>query len=307
MLDKKNTNSNKIRKNVTLSSFKEADLESSFLAPLKDIPNPPQKLWQIGQLPKLRDETGAWRKRVAIIGSRRSTDYGNNIAYETARNLAMRGVIIISGMAYGIDAQAHRGCLSAGGTTVAIWGTAIDKPYPSANYALAKRIAQGGAILSEYAPKTPTKIWHFLERNRLVSGLADLVLIVEASDRSGTLTTASLALDQGREVFVVPGNIDRPMSRGCNRLIRSGAQIFTDINDLYFALGLKNKAFELDLSKLAGDEASVAKMIQAGVSAGEEIMQKLALSVSSFNQTITLLEVKGIIRATGANTWQLAL
>ena len=158
-------------------------------------------------------------KVVSIVGSRRCTRYGEAIAYKTAYELAEKGIMIVSGMAYGIDAFAHRGCLDAGGTTIAVLGTPIDYIYPASNRSLAERILQKGGILSEYAPGTQTRNWHFLERNRIVSGLADALLIVEASDHSGTLTTASLALDQGKDVFVVPGDITRPMSVGCKRLI----------------------------------------------------------------------------------------
>ena len=156
------------------------------------------------------------------MGSRRCTRYGEAIAYKTAYELAEKGIVVVSGMAYGVDSFAHRGCLDAGGTTIAVLGTPIDNIYPVSNRDLAKRILAKGAIMSEYPPGFETRNWHFLERNRIVSGLADALLIVEASDHSGTLTTAALALDQGKDVFVVPGDITRPMSVGCNRLISQG-------------------------------------------------------------------------------------
>ena len=245
-------------------------------------------------------------KVVSIVGSRRCTRYGEAIAYKTAYELAEKGIMIVSGMAYGIDAFAHRGCLDAGGTTIAVLGTPIDYIYPASNRSLAERILQKGGILSEYAPGTQTRNWHFLERNRIVSGLADALLLVEASDHSGTLTTASLALDQGKDVFVVPGDITRPMSVGCNRLISQGAQVFTELNDILSIVAPeKLKHSSPQLEALSENERSIWQQIKDGIVDGDEIMENLKLDVSDFNQTIMSLELKRYIKTIGFNRWML--
>ncbi len=240
------------------------------------------------------------------MGSRRCTRYGETSAYKIAYELAGKGIIIVSGMAFGIDAFAHRGCMDAGGATIAVLGTPIDNLYPVANRALAERILYKGAILSEYPPGTETENWHFLERNRIVAGLADALLIVEASDRSGTLTTASLALDQGKDVFVVPGDITRPMSIGCNRLISQGAQIYTEPNDILSVIAPELvRRRDISLENMTAEERAVWQQIYNGVLDGEDIARNLELSVARFNQVITILELRKIVKSLGYNRWTL--
>lgn len=173
-------------------------------------------------------------KSLAIVGTRKPTAYGREIAYNLAYAAARQGVVVISGLAYGIDSIAHRGALDAGGVTVAVLGTPIDQIYPRAHLGLAEEIIEkSGCILSELAPgaKFYAKAC-FLQRNRLISGLADVVVIPEAAERSGSLNTAAHALEQGREIFAVPGDITRPMSAGCNRLIRQGAMPYLGVEDV---------------------------------------------------------------------------
>ena len=282
--------------------YEEIDLKHNFLRPLRLIPDSPKSLWLRGKLPDVIPRP----KVASIVGSRRCTRYGEAIAYKTAYELAEKGIMIVSGMAYGIDAFAHRGCLDAGGTTIAVLGTPIDYIYPASNRSLAERILQKGGILSEYAPGTQTRNWHFLERNRIVSGLADALLIVEASDHSGTLTTASLALDQGKDVFVVPGDITRPMSVGCNRLISQGAQVFTELNDILSIVAPeKLKHSSPQLEALSEIERSIWQQIKDGIVDGDEIMENLKLDVSDFNQAIMSLELKRYIKTIGFNRWML--
>jgi DNA processing protein len=284
-----------------MMEYKETNIEEEFIKPLKDIPQPPTRLWQYGELPPDRS-----RRVVSIIGSRRCTPYGENLAYRIARELALRGVIIVSGMAYGIDAAAHRGCLDAGGTTIAVLGTPINKLYPPSNEGLAHRIVEnGGAIISEYPEGTETQRYHFLERNRLVAGLADAILITEASINSGTITTANQAMDQGRTVFAVPGDLDRKMSAGCNALIsRASAQLFTNVDDLYLALKMHGAVrHEIDFDGLDSQEAAVVRQLKSGNFSGERIMKALKMSANEFNQTITMLEIKGLVLARGCNEW----
>ena len=183
--------------------YQETTINHPFLEILEccgdktEVKQPVKKLWYQGWLPE-----GERPPVVAIVGSRRCTPYGENIAYHAAYELGKHGVIVVSGLAYGIDSCAHRGCLDAGGITLAVLGTAISQIYPRRNCGLAKRILEKGAILSEYAPDTETKAYFFQVRNRIVSGLADTVLVVEASKNSGTRGTYDYAVKQGKNIFL---------------------------------------------------------------------------------------------------------
>ena len=272
-------------------------------------------------------------KTVAIVGSRRNTKYGEEIAYKMAYELAKKGIIIVSGMAFGVDGIAHRGCLDAGGTTVAVLGTPIDHIYPTQHRPLAREIIEkGGAVISEYAPRGSSKGLplapgeyldqitgerkiepriSFLYRNRLISGLADIVVVVEATEKSGSLNTAAHALEQGKEVFAVPGNITSPYSQGCNKLICQGATPYTEPDDLLRLLlpeAYNKKRKTPAQALLFGDNDEETAILQAlvqGLRAGEDIMKALNMSAPTFNQTVTMLEIKGAIRSLGANNWSL--
>lgn len=264
--------------------------------------------------PKNRTNTKTKRpKTVAIVGSRHNTKYGEEIAYKLAYELGKRGAVVVSGLAFGIDSIAHRGCLDAGGVTVAVLGTAIDRIYPVTHRPLAAEIIKkGGAVMSEYAPGA--KVYpktSFLERNRLISGLSDAVVIVEAAERSGSLNTATHAINQGKEVFAVPGNITNPYSMGCNKLIKQGAIPYTepkDVLELLFPEDYAKKRKKLYQAGLFGDNDVETKILQAlaeGLRSGEEIMAKTHLPPEIFNETVTLLEIKSRIRSLGANNWGL--
>lgn len=273
-------------------------------------------------------------KTVAIVGSRHKTRYGEEVAYKIAYELAKKGVIIVSGLAFGIDSVAHKACLDAGGTTVAVLGTPIDQIYPTQHKPLAREIvAQGGVVMSEYAPRNVSSKapfapgefidkltgerrqdprGAFLHRNRLVAGLSDVVVVVEAAEKSGSLNTAAHALEQGKEVFAVPGNITNPYSQGCNKLIRQGATPYTELDDLLrilFPEAYTRHHKKSGQTLLFGDteeETSILRTLAEGMRDGEEIMHALGISVSDFNQTMTLLEIKGAVRALGANKWSLS-
>ena len=186
---------------------------------LRNIYEPPCLLYVKGQLPAFDEEVA-----VAMVGTRKATPYGIESAEKLAFGLARQGALVVSGAAYGIDASAHRGALRAGAKTVAVLGNGIDVVYPAGNEWLYHDIAASGALLSEYPPGTAAEGWHFPVRNRIISGLSLATVVVEAPEwRSGALITANTALEQGRDVFAVPGPIDAPMSRGCNRLIADSA------------------------------------------------------------------------------------
>lgn len=275
--------------------------KNPFLDKLTGLTDAPKRLTFIGKLPPTRQPS------VAIVGSRKPTVYGREIAYKLGFELAQKGVIIVSGLALGIDAIGHRACLEAGGTTIAVLGSGLKHITPTTNYSLGmKIIEQGGAIISEYPPEKTALPHQFLERNRIVSGLADAVIVVEAAERSGTLSTAAHALNQGRDVFAVPGNITSPTSVGCNNLIKQGANLLTSADDVLLTLGL-NQPVEQGKLPLSNDpiEQQILTAIFNGERDGDQIIQQLKISPSDFNLALTMLEVKGLIRGLGGNKWSL--
>ena len=279
-------------------------LEAKYTEVLGTIAVMPKMLYYYGKIPQKRTKT------VAIVGSRHSTRYGEEVAYRLGYTLAKHGVIVISGLAYGIDSIGHQATLDAGGTTIAILGTPINEIYPRNHRKLATEIIEtGGAIISEYAPGT--KVYpktSFLERNRIISGLSDIVVVVEAAERSGSLNTATHALEQGKEVFAVPGNITSPYSQGCNKLIRQGAFPYTEPDDILRELFPEEFLARKKRSHLKGDtdvETLILNSLASGLRSGEEIMVSTKLPPEVFNQSVTLLEIKGRIRALGANAWAL--
>lgn len=289
--------------------------EDDFTEVLCSIAVKPKTLYFYGKMPKnvvLPAKKGRERpperpKTVAIVGARKCTAYGLETAYKAAYELAKAGVVVVSGMALGIDGEAHRGALAAGGITVAVLGTAIDKIYPAQHQGLFREIIRDGAVISEYAPGTKMYPARFLERNRLIAGLSDAVLIVEANEQSGSLNTAMHALEQGKELFAVPGDITRPLSRGCNKLLQQGAFPYTGPEDILHAI------FPVELKKLTqkqlfgdnDDETAVLTAIAGGERDGEMIAVQLSWEPARFNQIITMLEIKGRVRALGMNQWAL--
>ena len=220
--------------NTKINHF--SPLEHNFTEVLDAIALKPKTLYFYGKMPENMSKNGQQirPKTVAIVGSRHNTKYGEEVAYHLAYELGKHGVIVVSGLAFGIDSIGHRGCLDAGGVTIAVLGTSIDNIYPKSHQPLASEIiAKSGAIMSEYAPgeRVDTR-YSFLERNRIISGLSDIVVVIEAAERSGSLNTATHALGQGKDVFAVPGNITNPYSQGCNKLIKQGAMPYTEPDDI---------------------------------------------------------------------------
>lgn len=275
----------------------------NYLQRLGDIANAPKRLYYIGTLPDHR------RPTVAIVGTRKPTAYGRDVTYRIAHALASRGVIVISGLALGVDGIAHRAALDAGGTTLAIIPTGLPTITPRQHRGLADDIvAQGGAVMSEFDTDMPIQRFSFLNRNRLVSGLADVVVITEAAARSGTLNTASHALEQGREVFVVPGNITSPLSAGCNALISQGATPIASVDDIveYFFPAKQSKSRQPSLALGATPvESAIIAQLSAGERDGDIIQQAIGADASEFNIALTTLELNGTIRSLGANQWAL--
>ncbi|MBQ3474226.1 DNA-processing protein DprA [Candidatus Saccharibacteria bacterium] len=285
-----------------------APLETKFTEVLDAIALKPKTLYFYGKIPENMSKT------VAIVGSRHNTKYGEEVAYKLAYELAKHDVIVISGLAYGIDSVAHRGCLDAGGKTIAVLGTPINRIYPRAHESLAREIIEkDGAIFSEYGPDETCypNTNAFLRRNRIISGLSDIVVVVEAAEKSGSLNTATHALNQGKDVFAVPGNINNPYSRGCNNLIKQGAFPYTEPDDLMkllFPEEYLKKRKKFRQKNLIGDtevETLILQALARGLRSGEEIMKETHLPPEVFNEVATILEIKSRIRALGMNNWSL--
>ena len=207
--------------------------EISYPANLREIPLPPERLWVRGRVEA--DDTLA----IAIVGAREATQYGIGCAERLAADLAARGITIISGLARGIDSAAHRGALRAGGRTIAVLGSGVDVIYPPENRRLALEVAEGGAVVSQFAPGTPPLAGYFPVRNRVIAGLSLGVVVVEAAEKSGSLITAGLARELGREVMAVPGPLTSLMSRGAHRLIQDGAALVQGWEDVVGQLSLR--------------------------------------------------------------------
>jgi len=265
---------------------------------LRDIPDAPNILFFRGMLPD--DSLPA----IAIVGTRKPTSYGRQVTEQIASGLAARGAIIVSGLAHGVDGIAHRATLKAGGKTVAVLPSGLDSPYPSAHRGLAEDIVtSGGALISEYAPGTPAMQHNFLRRNRLVIGMADLLVVTEAALRSGTMNTTSHALAQGKDVYVVPGNITSPMSAGCNALITQGAFPITDIDE--FIEKLFPRAKSRTVISYSDAERQIVELLENGVTDGDILQRDSGLDATEFLQTITMLEINGSIKSLGNNKWGL--
>lgn len=281
---------------------KISPLKDKFLHRTIDIDTPPKCLWYMGELPQPGPT-------VAVVGSRKPTAYGRQVNQQITGELARNGVIIVSGLAIGHDGLAHRACLDNGGTTVAVIGSGLHNIYPQRNQGLARDIiAHGGAIISEYEPDMPVLPHQFLERNRIISALADVVVVIEAGERSGTLNTASHALAQGREVMAVPGNITAPLSKGCNKLIAQGAAPVLSAQDVLDVLGIVKATKQPVNSKIRFDSPEAQKvydLIRSGEADGDKLMQKTGLDTSEFTMALTMLELNGYIQALGANQWAL--
>lgn len=274
---------------------------SSFPSKLRTIPQPPTGLFYRGDIAGLDD-----KKIVSIVGSRAVSPYGRQITTKFSAELAKHNVVIVSGLALGVDALAHQAALDAGGRTLAILPSPVDQVYPASNRQLAERmIARGGALLSEYGEDDRSEAFkaRFIERNRLVSGIADVLLITEASEKSGTMHTANFALEQGKTVMAVPGNITSPTSAGTNNLVKAGALVVTDVSDILSALGLDGKTEQLQILAANQEEQNILDVLAEGVTDAAELLEKSALAPVIFNQTLTMLEITGKIKPLGAGHW----
>ena len=217
------------------------------------------------------------------MGARASSGYGASVARSLGRELAAAGLVVVSGLARGIDAEAHRGTLEAKGTTVAVLGCGIDRDYPAAHAELARRVADAGLIVSEYAPGVEPAPWRFPARNRIVAGLCAATVVVEARERSGALITADLALEEGREVFAVPGEITSSLSAGTNALLKLGAAPLTSAVDVLASFGIEPEPVQ-------GEGSPLLELLPASA---DELVRKTGLGADEVARTLVELELEG--------------
>jgi DNA processing protein len=230
---------------------------------------------------------------VAIVGARACSPYGATVARSLGRELARAGLVVVSGLARGIDGEAHRGALEAGGFTVAVLGCGIDRDYPASHRELARRIAERGLIVSEYAPGVEPAPWRFPARNRIVAGLSAATVVVEARERSGALITADLALEEGRDVLAVPGEITSALSAGTNALLRLGATPLTSTADVLEHFGLDEAAGGAAVE--VGDTAtSVLERLREGPLGADELARATGLAAEAVAVALSELELAGL-------------
>jgi DNA processing protein len=242
-------------------------------------------------------------RAVAIVGTRRTTQYGRQAAEQVASELAQAGVTVVSGLARGIDTVAHRAAVAAGGRTIAVLGSGVDIIYPSENRNLAEQIIESGAVVSEFVPGTKPDAQNFPARNRIVSGMSLGTVIIEAPARSGALITASFAADQGREVFVIPGNVYSPASEGTNALLRDGARLVRHggdvLEDLGFVTGGSNAIAQMPL-QIDEKESRVFSIVGSDASHIDDIAEQANLTAAETGAILLTLELKGLLRNLGA-------
>lgn len=267
---------------------------------LKEIKNPPNKIFLVGN-EKILQSDG-----IAVIGSRCNTEYGEKYATKFSKELAKQGLTIISGMAVGIDGFAHKGALSVGGKTIAVLGSGFNNIYPEENKELFKQIIENdGAIITEYEPDVKPNSENFPKRNRIVSGLSKGVLVIEAVYRSGTSITAKLAQSQGRKVFCIPSNLERKNGVGTNQLIKEGASLVTNIDDILNAIKVERKA-ENNEVKIPAEYLPIYEVLEDEPMNVNVICKKLKTDISSINANLMLMELEGYIKSLPGNYYEKA-
>lgn len=278
--------------------------EPAYPKMLLDIPDPPPLLYGVG------DPSCLNQFSLALVGTRKSSSYGRTHAWQIGKDLAQAGAVIVSGLAYGIDSVGHRAALEVGQKTVAVLGTAIDRVYPASHQDLAQDIARQGCVISEYGPGFPSRPFHFLERNRIISGLARGLVVIEAGERSGTLNTASHAGDQGRDLFCLPGNVDQARSVGTNWLIQQGASLVMSAEDIIAAypydLGKREEDGQADkVSKLEGAAKSIYRALQPGPLGPAPLMAITGLEPGELWEVLAQLEGLGLIDLTPSGLYKI--
>ena len=258
---------------------------------LRDIPNPPEQLYCSGNLDLLH------KRSVGVVGSRKFTMYGKQVAIMIGRRLAQANIPVVSGLAYGIDGYAHQGVLEGGGEAICVLGSGIKMMSPAKNRQLLFDLLDtGGLVLSEYEPEMPAEPWTFPARNRIISGLSKAVVVVEANYNSGALITAQHASEQGRAVYAVPGNINSQFSLGSNLLIRDGAMPLIVVDDIIRDIGADVPLGDEIIASLGADEMAVVNELRKYNGATpDRIAAVLGMMVGQVNSIVTVLEIKGVV------------
>ncbi len=284
---------------------KRLDLMDGWFLTMHDAEFPPNLL-NISQVPPVlfglgeKDVLGL--KSVAIVGSRKASTYGKRVAREIASGLCQRGWTVVSGLALGIDSAAHEGALSGGGPTVAVKGCGLDVVYPARNRELEAKIAENGAVITEFFPGTQPEPGNFPTRNRIISGLGRAIIVVEAGPKSGSLITAYLGMEQGKDIMAVPGNIYSYNSIGCHELIRQGAalvssieEIMEELGEFFFEKGFAQSQDTVKVSSLSEDEQCVVDKLEAEPQHIDDIAAHCGLPVALVNSLLVRLELKGLV------------
>lgn len=263
----------------------------------------PKKLFNLNDAPHILYYMGdislANKPSLSVVGTRKPTNYGKMVTEKLVRDAATAGLVIVSGLAYGIDSIAHRKCLEVGGKTIAVLAGGFEHIYPAEHQGLADEIAKNGLLLSEYRPKKSAIKYSFPARNRIIAGLGDGVLITEASLKSGTIHTKDYALDYGKNIYSVPGNIDSPSSALTNEIIKTNqAKLITESKDIledYAMLENKEKENKFEFSMFTEEEREILSQLTDGMKTIEELTKNSSLSANIFNSCLTTLEISGII------------
>lgn len=295
-----------IRKEIDLNKlFKEINANEIQLITWED-PNYPARLREITQPPPILYikgnliEEDAWA--VAVVGTRRVTAYGRQVAEEIGSFLAQNGITVVSGLARGVDGIAHQAALNAGGRTLAVLGSGVNQIYPPEHRKLAENIIQSGALISDYSPDTPPEGSNFPPRNRIISGLSMATIVIEAGKTSGALITANFALEQGREIFALPGNIYAPQSKGTNRLIQKGAHPLLHPRDILEVLDLTRITQHQTARQMLLADETETKLLQSLSHEPlhiDEIRAKTGLAVEKVSSLLVMMELKGMVRHVG--------
>jgi DNA processing protein len=271
-------------------------LDDNYPRRLMEIAQPPPVLYLRGRLTDEDDWT------VAVVGTRRMTAYGRQVTAELAKFLGHNGITLVSGLARGVDGLSHKTVLDAGGRTIAVLGSGVDRIYPPENRQLAARIMENGAIISDYAPGTPPEGINFPPRNRIISGLSLATIVIEAGETSGALITASFAAEQGRDVFALPGNIYSLQSKGTNRLIQQGAIPLLSMNDILEVLNLEKIHVQRHARKLLpADEMEkrLLTVLDYEPKHIDEISEELEIPIEKVSASLALMELKGMVQHLG--------
>jgi DNA processing protein len=266
---------------------------------LSEIQLPPAELWAQGRLEHLGKHP-----RVAIVGTRAPTPYGTEQSRRFSAALVRRGCVIVSGLARGIDESAHLAALDAGGGTIGVLGSGLERVWPEGE--LADRMRTEGLLLTEHPPGVEPRRHHFPLRNRLISGLSSAVVVIEAAFASGSLITARWAIDQGRAVFAVPGRVDHPMARGCHRLLREGAEFAQDPADVLVSLGLEPTSDGVSSGARSGPEPSLLAALRGETLTADELAERTGLSLPRVLAELVGFEMDGRVARSPGGLFRLA-